>query len=71
VVRSESPGTYRAAESGFGTPSPFPGRAERPKNLYTKSEKLSFRVTCAWSERVNLYDGQIMIKVQLKRDGTR
>ena len=33
------------------------------KNLYTKSERLalSCRVNWAWSERVNLYNGQIMI----------
>jgi hypothetical protein len=33
------------------------------KNLYTKSERLiiGFRVTWAWSERVNLYNRQIMI----------
>ena len=33
------------------------------KNLYTKSEgvTLSCRVNWAWSERVNLYNGKIMI----------
>jgi len=40
-----------------------PRRADRLKNLYTKSERfiLCSRVPWAWSERVNLYGRQIMI----------
>jgi hypothetical protein len=49
----------RATERGFGHPS----KGLPAKNLYTKSERLtlSCRVTWAWSERVSLYNRQIII----------
>jgi hypothetical protein len=45
-------------ENFFGRPS----RGELAKNLNTKLKRLIFscRVTLAWSERVNLYNRQIM-----------
>ena len=49
----------------MGATLPFtsPIRADRPKNLYTPSERLtvSCRGTCSWSERANLYSRQIMM----------
>jgi len=40
-----------------------PSKGRLGKNLYTKSETLTLgcKVTLAWSRRVNLYDGPIMI----------
>jgi hypothetical protein len=59
----------RTAESGFGPsersflPPPPSSKGRWAKNLYTKSERLtvSCRVILAWAERVNVYNGQIII----------
>jgi hypothetical protein len=52
----------RVREKNFFRPPPLPGKVGLAKNLYTKSERLtlSWRVTCALSERVNWYNRRIM-----------
>jgi len=68
VARAARTGSGPWEKKNFRSPPPPPppsppSKGEPAKNLYTNSEilTLSCRVTCFWSEGVNLYNRQMMI----------
>jgi hypothetical protein len=59
----------RAKEIGLGPSS----KSRQDKNLYTNSERLTLgcRLTHAWSERVKLYNRQMILPRKTKTYATR